>query len=208
VSTPSRDLELAAELTASAKDGLENAIVVDFVTEKFDGLAKRGVIAKTGARAASVEVLALSNVQHLRCVLTAQLAPAPLKRLQRARARRRRPWFAPLSTFFDARNSAPRHLLEALHPTPATAGLPVEASKREIGKAEPFDRGWYAGPFGSLGADEAQFCVAIRSALISPSQKAVFAFSGAGIVPGSVAGDEWNELNDKLRPIDAIVAAE
>jgi isochorismate synthase EntC len=138
----SRDLQLAAELTASAKDGLENAIVVDFVTDKFDRLAKRGIIEKTGKRGASnVEILALSNVQHLRCVLTAQLAPLMLKRLQNARARRRRPWW-PLLTFFASRGSAPRHLLEALHPTPATAGLPVEASKREIEKAEPFDRGW------------------------------------------------------------------
>ena len=50
---------------------------------------------------------------------------------------------------------------------------------------------------------EAHFAVAIRSALVSPRAKSVFAFAAAGLVRGSNPADEWAEVDDKLSPIDA-----
>ena len=87
-------------------------------------------------------------------------------------------------------------LLKALHPTPAVGGYPTGRALREIAEREPFDRGWYAGPVGWVGRDEAEFAVAIRSGLVEGSTLSVFA--GAGIVAGSVPGDEWEELDYKI----------
>ncbi len=87
-------------------------------------------------------------------------------------------------------------LLKTLHPTPAVGGYPTDRAVREIEKREPFDRGWYAGPVGWVGRDSAEFAVAIRSGLVEGSALSVFA--GAGIVAGSVPGEEWDELDYKI----------
>ncbi len=87
-------------------------------------------------------------------------------------------------------------LVKALHPTPAVGGYPTGRAVREIEEREPFDRGWYAGPVGWVGRDSAEFAVAIRSGLVDGPTLSVF--SGAGIVAGSVPGDEWDELDYKI----------
>ena len=87
-------------------------------------------------------------------------------------------------------------LLKALHPTPAVGGYPTGRALREIEEREPFDRGWYAGPVGWVGRHGAEFAVAIRSGLVEGSTLSVFA--GAGILAGSVPGDEWEELDYKI----------
>ena len=87
-------------------------------------------------------------------------------------------------------------LLTALHPTPAVGGYPTDRAVREIEEREPFDRGWYAGPVGWVGRDGAEFAVAIRSGLVEGATLSVFA--GAGIVAGSVPGNEWEELDYKI----------
>lgn len=58
------------------------------------------------------------------------------------------------------------HLLAALHPTPAVCGRPREDALGLLAASEPFDRGFYAGPFGWIGHEAAEFVVAIRSALV------------------------------------------
>ena len=47
-------------------------------------------------------------------------------------------------------------------------GHPRDAALDAIRESETFDRGFYAGPMGWVGADSAEFAVAIRSALVSP----------------------------------------
>ena len=86
-------------------------------------------------------------------------------------------------------------MLRALHPTPAVGGYPKEGALEEIRSAEPFDRGWYAGPVGWIGAD-AEFAVGIRSGLVRGNRLALF--SGAGIVEGSVPEAEWAEIEQKI----------
>jgi menaquinone-specific isochorismate synthase len=88
-------------------------------------------------------------------------------------------------------------LLSRLHPTPAVGGYPTENALPEIARIEPFNRGWYAGPVGWIGADDAEFAVAIRSGFIE--DKTLSLFSGAGIVRGSVPGEEWCELENKIQ---------
>ncbi|MBU0982520.1 MAG: isochorismate synthase [candidate division Zixibacteria bacterium] len=87
-------------------------------------------------------------------------------------------------------------LLCQLPPTPAVAGYPVAAACAELGRVESFDRGWFAGPVGWIGADAAEFAVAIRSGLVRDEELTLYA--GAGIVKGSRAGDEWLEIENKI----------
>ncbi|MGF1778056.1 isochorismate synthase MenF [Vibrio nomapromontoriensis] len=94
-------------------------------------------------------------------------------------------------------------LLQALQPTAAVAGLPRQAAMQYIEQNEPFARGWYAGSVGYLSPDSAEFCVAIRSALIVEDQLQLFA--GAGIVPGSVAEHEWQELDKKMSTLLSLI---
>ncbi|MEA3297249.1 MAG: isochorismate synthase [candidate division Zixibacteria bacterium] len=87
-------------------------------------------------------------------------------------------------------------ILDLLHPTPAVAGQPIPKAVDVIGQLEPFDRGWYAGPVGWVGKDAAEFAVAIRSGLLDDKQLRLY--SGAGIVKGSRADEEWDEIESKL----------
>ena len=90
-------------------------------------------------------------------------------------------------------------LLRALHPTPAVGGTPTDAALAMIRDAEPFDRGWYAGPVGWVGRDAAEFAVGIRSGLVQQKPTPSLAlYSGAGIVRGSEAEAEWAEIEHKI----------
>lgn len=95
-------------------------------------------------------------------------------------------------------------LLSALQPTAAVAGLPREESMAFIQEYEPFARGWYAGSMGFISHQRAEFCVAIRSALVLNDQVQLFA--GAGIVPGSIAEHEWQELDKKMSTLLSLIS--
>ena len=97
-------------------------------------------------------------------------------------------------------------ILPALHPTPAVGGFPTGAALHKISEFEQFDRGWYAGPVGWIGQDEAEFAVAIRSALIQGNT--INLFSGAGLVDGSDPEAEWQELENKIANYLKILQAE
>ena len=95
-------------------------------------------------------------------------------------------------------------LLSALQPTAAVAGLPREESIAFIQEHELFARGWYAGSMGFISHQRAEFCVAIRSALVLNDQVQLFA--GAGIVPGSIAEHEWQELDKKMSTLLSLIS--
>jgi menaquinone-specific isochorismate synthase len=92
-------------------------------------------------------------------------------------------------------------LLAALNPTPAVAGDPPAQATERIRALEPFDRGWYAGPVGYVGAEQSEFAVAIRSALVN--RRGIALYVGAGIVEGSRACDEWRELESKSAAVQS-----
>ncbi len=91
-------------------------------------------------------------------------------------------------------------LAERLHPTPAVGGEPRDLALALIDEHEGFDRGWYAGPIGWLGADgDGELMVALRSGLVERTRAILFA--GCGIVADSDAGREWEESRMKLRAV-------
>jgi len=89
-----------------------------------------------------------------------------------------------------------KEILTVLHPTPAVAGSPLKQAMEQINTLEPFHRGWYSGPVGYIGANEVELIVAIRSGLVQNNLLNIYA--GAGIVSGSTAEDEWNEIEHKV----------
>lgn len=118
------------------------------------------------------QIKRLSNVQHLYTPVTAELLQG--------------------YTLQD--------LVNQLHPTPALSGQPVGESIMLIRRLESFNRGFFGGPAGFVRADgDGEFCVAIRSGVFDGSSGWVYA--GCGIVDGSVAKDEYNEIDMKLRAI-------
>lgn len=88
-----------------------------------------------------------------------------------------------------------RICLAQLQPTAAVAGLPRKPARDFILQYEPFDREWYAGSAGYLSIHQSEFCVALRSAKVT--ENTVRLYAGAGIVSGSVALQEWQEIENK-----------
>jgi isochorismate synthase len=85
-----------------------------------------------------------------------------------------------------------------LHPTPAVGGAPRDIALSMIEEHEGFDRGWYAGPIGWLGADgDGELMVALRCGLVRGARATLFA--GCGIVADSDPAREWDESRLKLR---------
>jgi len=91
-------------------------------------------------------------------------------------------------------------LADRLHPTPAVGGEPRDAALDMISEHEGFERGWYAGPVGWLGADgDGEMMVALRCGLVAGQDATLFA--GCGIVADSDPAREWEESRMKLRPV-------
>lgn len=103
-----------------------------------------------------------------------------------------------LITYFRGTLKTPidnARILSLLHPTPAVGGMPRNKAIKAIARLEPFERGWYAGPVGCIGYNSLDFAVALRCALIRGPR--VNLYAGAGIVKGSSADAEWQEIGQK-----------
>ena len=93
-------------------------------------------------------------------------------------------------------------LAQRLHPTPAVGGAPRDVALALIAEHEGFDRGWYAGPIGWLGADgDGELAVALRCGLVTGKEATLFA--GCGIVADSDPDREWEESQLKFRTMTA-----
>lgn len=92
-------------------------------------------------------------------------------------------------------NCTDLNCLQAIHPTAAVAGLPQQKAKALLQQIEYYDRSWYAGTLGFFNQQQAEFCVAIRSAFVEADK--IHVFAGAGIVEGSVPLLEWQEIERK-----------
>jgi salicylate biosynthesis isochorismate synthase/menaquinone-specific isochorismate synthase len=87
-----------------------------------------------------------------------------------------------------------------LLPTPAVGGEPREAALPLIPALEGLDRGWYAGAVGWTDlAEDGEFCVALRCALLRGSVAHLYA--GCGIVRDSVPAEELAESEVKLQAL-------
>ena len=105
-----------------------------------------------------------------------------------------------LATPIHAQLAEPRSAVELaglLHPTPAIGGEPRDKALAAIPELEQRDRGWYAGAIGWMdAAEDGDFCVGIRSALLRDRTAHVFA--GNGIVADSDPAEELAETELKL----------
>lgn len=91
-------------------------------------------------------------------------------------------------------------LAKVLHPTPALAGTPREASMELIRLIEGGSRGLYGGAIGWMdGEGDGDLSVAIRCLLLL--EDSVTAFAGAGVVAGSDPDAEVREMELKLRTV-------
>lgn len=127
---------------------------------------------------AELELKKLRQVQHLRRKIQVRLKP----------------------------NYGDSACLSAIHPTAAVCGLPRRAAVRFLQNTENFDRTWYAGTLGFMQAEQAEFCVTIRSAFIERNKISVFA--GAGIVEGSIPLLEWQEIERKAAGLISLLKHE
>lgn len=123
------------------------------------------------------EVVRMANIQHLATPIRAQLAsPVPVV-----------------------------ELAGLLHPTPAVGGEPLAVAAPMIPELEGLDRGWYAGPVGWTDAHEdGEFCVALRSALLTGSIARCYA--GVGVVADSDPAAELAETEIKLQALLPVLA--
>jgi len=88
-------------------------------------------------------------------------------------------------------------LAEALHPTPAVAGLPRREALAWLRSLEGFPRGYYGAPLGWIDlCRDADLRVAIRCGQLQGQHLTLTA--GAGIVMGSSPGREQKEVELKL----------
>jgi isochorismate synthase EntC len=118
----------------------------------------------------------MANIQHLATPIRAQLA-APIGAVD---------------------------LAALLHPTPAVGAEPPEAASL-IPALEGMDRGWYAGPVGwTDAAEDGEFCVALRCALLRGPVARCFA--GVGVVRDSDPAAELAETEVKLEALLPVLA--
>ena len=93
-----------------------------------------------------------------------------------------------------------------LHPTPAIGGEPREPALRLIEELEGIDRGWYTGPVGWMdAAEDGEFCVGLRSALLRDRDAHLFA--GCGIVADSDPAAELQESELKFEALLPLLAS-
>jgi salicylate biosynthesis isochorismate synthase/menaquinone-specific isochorismate synthase len=92
-----------------------------------------------------------------------------------------------------------------LHPTPAIGGEPREPAVALIRELEGIDRGWYTGPIGWMdAAEDGEFCVGLRSALLRDREAHLFA--GCGIVAESDPAAELQESELKFEVLLPLLA--
>jgi menaquinone-specific isochorismate synthase len=123
------------------------------------------------------EIVKVANIQHLATPIVAQLA--------------------------EPRSAV--ELAGMLHPTPAVGGEPWPVASGVIDELEQMDRGWYAGPVGWMdAAEDGEFCVALRSALLRDREAHLYA--GVGVVAGSDPAAELAETEIKLGALLPLLA--
>lgn len=87
-----------------------------------------------------------------------------------------------------------------LHPTPAVSGTPVGEARMLIRRIERYNRGFFAGACGYIdAAGDGEFSVGLRTGVFDGETGWLYA--GCGIVAGSDADAEYDEIGLKLKTI-------
>lgn len=91
-------------------------------------------------------------------------------------------------------------LMGDLHPTPAVSGTPVGEARMLIRRIERYNRGFFAGACGYIdAAGDGEFSVGLRTGVFDGETGWLYA--GCGIVSGSEADAEYDEIGLKLKTI-------
>ncbi len=159
------DQIIGNKLLNGEKEKREHEVVSDFIYERLKKM-------NLSPQKASLQLLKLSNIQHLWTPIYAEIT----------------------------NNLHPLEIISKLHPTPAVAGEPMEIACQEIERSENFERSLYASPIGWININgDCEFIVGIRSALIKENKAILYA--GAGIVLGSQPDQELIEIKLKFQAL-------
>lgn len=95
-------------------------------------------------------------------------------------------------------------LLTLLHPTPAVCGLPKEEAYRFILKNEGYDRRYYSGFIGWLNP-EGRTDLYVNLRCMNIGEQLLTLYAGGGLLSSSELTDEWQETEDKLQTMRALL---
>ncbi len=95
-------------------------------------------------------------------------------------------------------------LLALLYPTPAVCGLPKEAAFEFILEREGYNRKYYSGFIGWL-APESRSEIYVNLRCMEIKENILTLYAGSGIMPDSDAASEWEETEEKMRTMKALI---
>ena len=91
-----------------------------------------------------------------------------------------------------------------LYPPPTIWGVPKDWGGQIIHQYEPFERDFFTGGLGYFtGKDDSNFALVLRSGCLEGNQLDIFA--GSGIVKSSVPRLEWEETQNKMKPLLSLI---
>lgn len=91
------------------------------------------------------------------------------------------------------------NLIKALHPTPATCGLPKTNAQQHIKKTERHQRKFYTGFLGPTSKESTNLFVNLRC--LEVQKEYSYLYLGGGITSQSLAIDEWHETENKANTL-------
>ncbi|MCL3852259.1 isochorismate synthase [Parabacteroides sp. GYB001] len=95
-------------------------------------------------------------------------------------------------------------LLALLHPTPAVCGLPKEEAYQFILENEGYDRRYYSGFIGRLNP-KGRTDLYVNLRCMNISEQLLTLYAGGGLLSSSEPADEWQETEDKLQTMRALL---
>jgi isochorismate synthase len=114
--------------------------------------------------------------------------------------------FYHLQTKFSAQTKFEnwQNLVNNLHPTPATCGLPQQLAKDHIVSIEPHNREFYTGFLGPVNSSKMSLFVNLRCMQIV-NENAIL-YLGGGITAQSNSNDEWDETEKKSETLLKVIS--
>ena len=96
-------------------------------------------------------------------------------------------------------------LIETLHPTPATCGLPKESAKGFILDNERYNREYYTGFLGEVNNTAVDLFVNLRCMKIDLVLQNISLYIGGGITKDSIPTKEWKETVSKSKVMKKVL---
>ncbi len=98
-------------------------------------------------------------------------------------------------------------LASKLHPTPAVCGFPQDRALKAIVANEGYDREYFSGYCGPVNTGgTSRLFVTLRCMKMTDGTATLYA--GGGLMPGSVASDEWDETEAKMEAMRKLLRPE